>query len=101
HCTNPHLQSFPTRRSSDLRISNPAQGAHFYSPVYPLLAQLLPEKYARLCYAKEYATNIVKGCQPNDPQNAASVLRLVRQGADVKDRKSTRLNSSHVSISYA
>src|SRR5690606_41554498 len=31
----------------------------------------------------------------------ARILRSIRQPADVRDRKSTRLNSSHVKISYA
>src|SRR5699024_11885523 len=31
----------------------------------------------------------------------SGVLRIVPQGTPAKDRKSTRLNSSHVSLSYA
>src|SRR5437868_8050043 len=38
--------------------------------------------------------------QRRDPLHAAAAARLLRQRAQ-PDRKSTRLNSSHVSISYA
>src|SRR5690606_39918093 len=71
------LHSFPTRRSSDLvRASRPARSetrwlAHFVAPLVALAAA---------------------GCIPGpwDYKPAAA-----------RDRKSTRLNSSHVKISYA
>src|SRR5438067_10010566 len=38
-------------------------------------------------------------CSPYDPEPVARMYAL--KGRDASDRKSTRLNSSHVSISYA
>src|SRR5690606_41578063 len=86
------LHSFPTRRSSDLDTRSPliisdpnySKGSRSYSVVelldiYPTLCELadLPE--------------------PSHLQGKSLVPIL----KDPEDRKSTRLNSSHVKISYA
>src|SRR5690606_41558570 len=71
-----HLPSFPTRRSSDLP--------------FPIL--LAPTAYHKLAHAEgELATARGAG--------AAGATFVVSTSAT--DRKSTRLNSSHVKISYA
>src|SRR5690625_5455116 len=71
-CTHPALHSFPTRRSSDLRSRNMDKDQSY------VLAVMGPEAVGRSLFPLgEYATK------------------------DEVDRKSTRLNSSHVAISYA
>src|SRR5690625_6064393 len=74
-CPSPHLSlpSFPTRRSSDL--SSPSASSAFSSPI-PVKESI------RLRFAFLY-----------DDLNT--------KGISSSDRKSTRLNSSHVAISYA
>src|SRR5207249_11100074 len=76
------LLSFPTRRSSDL-ISN-VESRHFHRRPVP-----------------------ARGCDLR-PASHAAYRRIRRAGESdagvcgvLSDRKSTRLNSSHVSISYA
>src|SRR5699024_12742023 len=66
-----HLHSFPTRRSSDLVPDFPEPGVVF-TDLTPVFA---------------------------DGPALRAIMRAM--AAPVKDRKSTRLNSSHVSISYA
>src|SRR5699024_11965877 len=69
------LHSFPTRRSSDLATADSL----------PDLAASAPEVMAKI-----EAVN-----------SGAETLQSVADLAPELDRKSTRLNSSHVSISYA
>src|SRR5690349_24164295 len=77
-----NLHSFPTRRSSDL-------GSESASVLAP--AMLLPATEAgprrRCC------------CCDGDERRAASAA--ADDDGSGRDRKSTRLNSSHVEISYA
>src|SRR5207302_9850488 len=67
------LPSFPTRRSSDLGVGSPGRGRREVEPVDPDVV-LIPGHFGLA-----------------DPE---------RQDRS-EDRKSTRLNSSHVKISYA
>src|SRR5699024_11640765 len=90
------LHSFPTRRSSDLTsaLANSGSiagrcstGAEFFSFALfavPPWVCVPPARFIalRICFAK---------CR----------WHLRGGEADARDRKSTRLNSSHVSISYA
>src|SRR5689334_24023672 len=82
-----HLHSFPTRRSSDLK-SFTALG----------IAQLVDRQQADL---DAPVTKYVPDFQLSDPQvvQALKIGDVFRDGR--VDRKSTRLNSSHSSISYA
>src|SRR5207249_10812757 len=85
------LHSFPTRRSSDLGAEPPGIGPLRLSQPGPAHSWLalsgLPNRRRGWCSHDSLA-----------PWNAA----LYRERAKAsKDRKSTRLNSSHVSISYA
>src|SRR5207249_8681223 len=93
----PALHSFPTRRSSDLRLSGRVQ-AHrpCLSPMRSLLA---------LCeqISLRYLPPLPRSIGPHQRLDTSlcrtrSPSRLHRE---TLDRKSTRLNSSHVSISYA
>src|SRR5690349_24151806 len=75
------LHSFPTRRSSDLK-SMPLRGAR------------VQQRWQNLCEmvcghaAPPYPHLGARASRPHRPRNP-------------EDRKSTRLNSSHVEISYA
>src|SRR5207253_10753857 len=86
HCSGHHraLHSFPTRRSSDL-LTTEGLGR----PASPLRSRTLPGWAARCSLEVIMATT--------------TVLRVVRLNRSCcrTDRKSTRLNSSHVAISYA
>src|SRR5207249_10387501 len=87
----PALHSFPTRRSSDLLNLLPIQGHQGgigQAPGDGLLAVLASQEWIRAAL------------------DARTVLafnheKLFGERATPQDRKSTRLNSSHVSISYA
>src|SRR5207249_9832642 len=81
---HPDLHSFPTRRSSDLPVAlNLPHGLPPCAPCDP--ASVL---------------NIDRAALHNASASAATASTLMLGGV-VGDRKSTRLNSSHVSISYA
>src|SRR5690625_6422855 len=96
----PHQQSstpFPTRRSSDLQVrldakvslrstqSNPETGHHFVeNQDSPVLVAHLPQGFQETRYRGD--TVHIAGYRLDD---------------DCRDRKSTRLNSSHVASSYA
>src|SRR5205814_9172842 len=96
----PHLHSFPTRRSSDL---GPRQDPGSpYSGVISLFATALPagkqpiiygdgEQTRDFTYIANVVDGVLKACEA--PKVAGEVINI--------DRKSTRLNSSHLGISYA
>src|SRR5207245_9531800 len=83
-----HLHSFPTRRSSDLAASPPSASSS--SSPWPTSSST---GFSTSSVPAAWATPLVRGTQVG-PQ-ARLDLR------DSLDRKSTRLNSSHGSISYA
>src|SRR5690242_21909556 len=75
-CTPIHLHSFPTRRSSDLEIATQRVGV---------------VEHTHLAYAN----------QPFVRHHLDEGQIPPGRTQDSRDRKSTRLNSSHMSISYA
>src|SRR5699024_12645411 len=75
---HPHLPSFPTRRSSDLAGHRRIQVAH---PFQHMVGVEVPTGHVRVVETHLGAMGL--------------------QGFGQRDRKSTRLNSSHVSNSYA
>src|SRR5690606_42053362 len=79
------LHSFPTRRSSDLHEVLRVRGAHAFVDV----------ESVRLTPDSDYL-------RPELPEDMRCdvICRAMRRVND-EDRKSTRLNSSHVKISYA
>src|SRR5699024_12695640 len=81
----PDLPSFPTRRSSDLLVGGATK-------VHPAARAGL--RIAEVTTAQDLTEIIVAA---GLAQNLAALRVLATEG----DRKSTRLNSSHVSISYA
>src|SRR5207249_10065354 len=86
------LHSFPTRRSSDLSVA--------------VAVLILVQRRVR-----QTVEQLVKDFQPDvvglsvmtfQRETARKIIALVRKlRPSARDRKSTRLNSSHVSISYA
>src|SRR5207249_12247867 len=76
--------SFPTRRSSDLDSPDPLAGTRCWSR---------PEECREVARLFRGRSHRARGREP-------LVLDL-RRRPDRIDRKSTRLNASHVSISYA
>src|SRR5690625_6621962 len=84
------LYSFPTRRSSDLTSLEAIEKTVALAKKYEKPIVLNPAPY------QEIDENLLSGITyitPNETE--ASLL------TDIKDRKSTRLNSSHMAISYA
>src|SRR5207253_7629565 len=81
----PHrdLHSFPTRRSSDLE---------------DLLQQVL---ISSLAVAPDGSSVVYVRRTVEDGKYARRLWRVSFSGGAPEDRKSTRLNSSHVAISYA
>src|SRR5205814_7997767 len=95
---HPHLHSFPTRRSSDL---NAPVHIHRYRGV-PAAHAICRRISALLVYAPRLRAGVLAKLIPADTGNpvgaAANIHRVAHHG---RDRKSTRLNSSHLGISYA
>src|SRR5690349_22847832 len=90
------LHSFPTRRSSDLAES----GAwHLPVPSRSLRQERFPyPTFVDGCVERPDSRSTLACLCPAVPRRAAP-LRPIQ--SPVQDRKSTRLNSSHVEISYA
>src|SRR5699024_11469448 len=87
-----HLLSFPTRRSSDLAMDELDKILNYTEPfsnikdIPPLVNTL----------------NVhLDGLLKEKREEAKGKIELDRGEVSLQDRKSTRLNSSHVSISYA
>src|SRR5690606_41202507 len=83
----PDLPSFPTRRSSDL------DAARVFDDVGPRLVAL-GARDAHV-HARHDARQHVR------VRHVAAPVAVERHREALRDRKSTRLNSSHVKISYA
>src|SRR5690606_41700784 len=87
-----HLLSFPTRRSSDLF------GAVTRSRDGPDIG--LSGLVAHALLAGDAVLRVRQNLQPL-ARNLAAAALADSETSFLKDRKSTRLNSSHVKISYA
>src|SRR5690606_41491831 len=88
-----HLPSFPTRRSSDLHqgFLVPRTRGHRW-----------PSGHLALPRAKRETRRSVGHSRPNGiPSAATAPSSWTSPSRSARDRKSTRLNSSHVKISYA
>src|SRR5207249_10832544 len=95
-----YLHSFPTRRSSDLARQSPSGILDFGCGEGQVVEQ------ARSLGLEFYGADVFYEGEEDRKKVAASgllgtVVREIRAGKIPLDRKSTRLNSSHVSISYA
>src|SRR5690606_41493475 len=91
--------SFPTRRSSDLGAFKVKDGY----VVMTLMGDLMWKRFCAMIGKPDLETH--PDLNPDSARGARyeSVLRplLEEWARDKTDRKSTRLNSSHVKISYA
>src|SRR5699024_12747456 len=93
HGARPALLSFPTRRSSDLVLA--CHLGERFSAFAPVAGAYYPQSTAGCDYSTPTPMLAIHG-------TADATMHYDgghRQGEE--DRKSTRLNSSHVSISYA
>src|SRR5690606_41929615 len=86
--------SLPTRRSSDLGRSRAETRAHFGLPPDGRIALLSFGGYG-------LPTLDLSTLDCSDDWTIVTTDRVMRDGRALPDRKSTRLNSSHVKISYA
>src|SRR5207249_8510979 len=95
-CTAHHsdLHSFPTRRSSDLTPRSATVRTH---PLYGSYTSPIPG--ARRSRSRKAWLRGPKNFKSEMSDWTAQNLKFL--GPRSQDRKSTRLNSSHVSISYA
>src|SRR5207245_11408336 len=89
--------SFPTRRSSDLFWGNSHEFSNFaeVKKTHVFYELLLP---TRMNICTTLATNMQQPTRASNPIQSKSKPEFAIAS---KDRKSTRLNSSHGSISYA
>src|SRR5207249_11850219 len=90
----PKPPSFPTRRSSDLVLEDVYTAYRF-----PRAALLMAHARGVVCLAAHRHDVTVLTLSPAEVKRAVSANGAASK--DQVDRKSTRLNSSHVSISYA
>src|SRR5439155_4399822 len=81
------LHSFPTRRSSDLR-----------SVFEGIKTAIVADRYA---YFKDFLDNFYNVDKLGGTRISDQAWQASFDVVEVVDRKSTRLNSSHVAISYA
>src|SRR5699024_12826767 len=99
HLIHQYLPSFPTRRSSDLNRAVNVFRILGFSKQDRILKDLSASKVSQL----------INEMPPDDRTSFLSELKgdavkhliIMLSPSERKDRKSTRLNSSHVSISYA
>src|SRR5205085_8142476 len=95
HNHTPH--SFPTRRSSDLTELNIAPGIkmqlHVYSDDIVVRERISGNSDSIMRLARVEQSHTRRSAHGSTPDGGL--------GAEIRDRKSTRLNSSHSQISYA
>src|SRR5690606_41000441 len=98
HCLRAHLEihSFPTRRSSDLD-NNEA----FNDQIPPNSIGSLDGKQVQNLFSLCRIWGFLKYYHPNVSDGSLNWDEQLFERISTLDRKSTRLNSSHVKISYA
>src|SRR5207249_11433743 len=94
------LPSFPTRRSSDLSTPGGNTTSRSHAPQLLQFTTPLTIHDGRLDHVAGQAALLQKLPVGRAPRGSLEVAERLGCG-QVRDRKSTRLNSSHVSISYA
>src|SRR5699024_11708579 len=98
---HPHPPSLPTRRSSDLFKRATSATAQLTNET--LDAYLQTDEQAHAQFNQIMMALGGSATKYDDPRDSFTELGAAESqaGSDYGDRKSTRLNSSHVSISYA
>src|SRR5688500_19610921 len=96
HHYHRRIHSFPTRRSSDLYSASPSlSGSVTLTPTTPAVnITITPVDDS----SYEGAENLTLTLQPGTGYNLGGTTTAT---VSIADRKSTRLNSSHLVISYA
>src|SRR5207245_10810218 len=94
HAAPLHLHPFPTRRSSDL-VRLAVAAAHH------AVAEGDADPGAGPGHLRHRVLPLPLEAATGDEKVATAEAKRPRRPAPVRDRKSTRLNSSHGSISYA
>src|SRR5699024_12582392 len=89
--------SFPTRRSSDLKVLD--TGVVYPVPEFKRVDQAKAAVKGMVLRHHVELMAIGNGTAGRETEQLAA--KVIRELAAEQDRKSTRLNSSHVSISYA
>src|SRR5690606_42038720 len=95
------LHSFPTRRSSDLMGLPYAFASHFAPAHLHAALRIYHENFVPSEQLKKPYTMACINIIAADTDEEASLLETSLKQQFLGDRKSTRLNSSHVKISYA
>src|SRR5699024_12870430 len=90
-----HLHSFPTRRSSDLELIEHHRNTNAKATILTAFAND-PTGYGRIIRGDQ--GEVLRNVEQKDATVEEQAIQEINTGTD---RKSTRLNSSHVSISYA
>src|SRR5690606_39345498 len=90
HALPPVLPSFPTRRSSDLTPTWTRPGG-----------SCVPRSSGPSCGASTSATSTATCTRSSSSPSSSACTSSSQSSSSCRDRKSTRLNSSHVKISYA
>src|SRR5699024_12661378 len=95
-----HAHSFPTRRSSDLNrdvlkeMAVPMLAGTFIGAIVGVVSGVLMAKWVN------FDAELVYSITPKSVTTPVA-MDISSSLGGIRDRKSTRLNSSHVSISYA
>src|SRR5439155_18377294 len=92
-----YLLSFPTRRSSDLASASAGELREFLAPNFAKF--WLPDRIEFISEIPKTSVGKFRKTALREQFAGAGTASLRRRTA--RDRKSTRLNSSHVAISYA
>src|SRR5699024_11888515 len=99
--SSPPYRAFRPLRSCFLVLPRPPRATLFpYTTLFRSTKKSrLKENFQRL--SKPYRENRIRTCDPLVPNQVLYQAELFPVNNEQIDRKSTRLNSSHVSISYA
>src|SRR5207249_11575454 len=92
------LHSFPTRRSSDLSLT---VALRFGDQESPLQYQIASTKVDMADLTDAFLLRQIRISRAHCATSKRKVISWILFRRHWEDRKSTRLNSSHVSISYA
>src|SRR5690606_39768126 len=95
------LHPFPTRRSSDLIFAFLEEGTSILTREGAFLAVMMAFTVGLVSFSGDIARRIAGRIWHSDSRFQLYPINLGIAVVTVADRKSTRLNSSHVKISYA